>query len=179
MTASLFAAVASTGALFVSLVALLIGRRDRANEWRRDAVIPAIRRFLTAIYSADELISAYQFGVALGSDQEETRRKLSGKTTPLLVEARVARSDLELFTPDLGYLAKEIMNALVQTELDFSTRPWEEIKRGSSDIGWPIRPISLKCKELEKRARIMSRIERRSLREVLFGYRTTFDPPAA
>ena len=53
VTAAVIAAIASTAAVIASVVGILINRNDKANEWRRDQIIPPVKQFLTAVTEAD------------------------------------------------------------------------------------------------------------------------------
>jgi hypothetical protein len=85
MSAAVIAAIAAIAAAVVSLAGILIGRRDRSDEWRRDIVIPAVQRFLAAATEADQFIAAQKLRANFGEDVFEVTRAASEGVGPSLI----------------------------------------------------------------------------------------------
>jgi len=140
----------------------VINRADRSNEWRRDAVIPPLRAFLAAAIAADELIAVWEIGRLFGDEpglRNDHRRNQIGAH---LVAARAARIDLDLFAPELGVLAAGVVAKVIDAQMRVQRDPPEGDIAPAS-----VRPSAVAIDELERQARIVCRLERRTAREFL------------
>ena len=166
MSVSVVTAVAAFGAFALSGLSIVINRKDRSNEWRRDAVIPPLREFLAAAIAADELTAAWQIGLMLGREPGPQDVQVQDQISGYLTAARAARIDLDLFTPKLGRLAAGVTSKLVAAAMRPTEDPMLDDVPPAS-----MRPTAIAIEELERQARILCRLERRTTEDNLDSFR--------
>jgi len=164
MNAALIAAIASTLAVVVTSVGILLNRRDRANEWRREVIIPSVQRFLAAADEADRMAAAYWLAKLMGKEEEfpDLRGDMVTAMASPMREASNARADLELFAPELDTLAARIMSMLVESQIGVNPPETQIVDALEGGFVRVQRPVFIQCRELARQARLLSRIEHRT-----------------
>jgi hypothetical protein len=166
MNAAVVAAIASSVAVALSLAALIVNRRDRASDWRRDIITPSVRGFILPTDNADMIITTHQMAVGMGADPTERRERAYTEAWPSIQQARTFATEFELFAPELAKIADRISEKLILSLSDFDQMqlPVQQLEGGTMRAQ---RPVFAWNRELARRARIMSRVERRTAREFL------------